>query len=42
VSSITTWIVNLFDDEIVGAVDGLLGEYVAGILPLVDPTQFFG
>jgi len=42
VSSITTWIVNIFDDEIVASVDGLLGEYVADVLPFVDPTNFFG
>jgi len=40
VSSITTWIVNLFDDQIVASLDGYLGEYVAGVLPLVDPTKF--
>jgi hypothetical protein len=42
VSSITTWIVNLFDDQIVGALDGFLQDYVAGVLPFVDPNKFFG
>lgn len=42
VSSITTWIVGLFNEQIVHALDSQLEQYVAGILPLVDPTQFFG
>jgi hypothetical protein len=42
VSSITTWIVALFNEQIISSLDGNLQEYVAEILPLVDPTQFFG
>jgi hypothetical protein len=42
VSNIATWVVGLFNDEVVGAVDNLLREYVAGILPSVDPNKYFG
>jgi hypothetical protein len=42
VSNIATWIVGLFNDEVVGAVDNLLREYVAEILPSVDPNKYFG
>jgi hypothetical protein len=42
VSHIATWIVGLFNDEVVGAVDKLLREYVEGILPSVDPHKYFG
>jgi hypothetical protein len=42
VSNIATWIVGLFNDEVVGVVDKLLREYVEGILPSVDPNKYFG
>jgi hypothetical protein len=42
VSNISTWIVALFNDQIVSSLDSHLAQYVDGILPSVDPTQFFG
>jgi hypothetical protein len=42
VSKIATWVVGLFNDEVVGAVDKLLREYVDAILPTVDPNKYFG
>lgn len=42
VSNISTWIVALFNDQIISSLDSHLAQYVDGILPLVDPTLFFG
>jgi hypothetical protein len=42
VSSIATWVVGLFNDEVVAVVDSILREYVAEILPSVDPNRYFG
>jgi hypothetical protein len=41
-SKISTWVVGLFNDKVVDAVNHLLQEKVAEILPSVDPTIFFG
>jgi hypothetical protein len=42
VSSIATWIVSLFNDQIISALDSQLQQYISGILPFVDPSKFFG
>jgi hypothetical protein len=42
VSNIATWVVALFNDQIVGLVDSQLKEYISTILPTVDPNRYFG
>jgi hypothetical protein len=42
VSNIITWVVGLFNAEVVGVVDKLLREYVNEVLPFVDPNKYFG
>ncbi|XP_069668972.1 uncharacterized protein [Periplaneta americana] len=42
VSSIATWVVGLFNEQIVGSLDGMLKEYVLGMLPSVDANNYFG
>jgi len=42
VSSISTWVVGLFNDQIISIVDSHLQSYVSSILPTVDPNRFFG
>jgi hypothetical protein len=41
VSSVTTWIVGIFNDQIVSSLDSHLKQYISGILPFVDPSKFF-
>ncbi|XP_021915921.1 uncharacterized protein LOC110827999 isoform X2 [Zootermopsis nevadensis] len=41
VSNIATWVVSLFNDQIVGSVDSHLQDYVSSILPTVDPYRYF-
>jgi hypothetical protein len=41
VSNISSWVIGLFNDDIVGAVSSQLQEYVTEILPNVDPNRVF-
>jgi hypothetical protein len=41
VSHIVTWVVGVFNAEVVGMVDKLLRDYVTEVLPLVDPNKYF-
>jgi hypothetical protein len=41
VSNISSWVIGLFNDEVVDAVSSQLQEYVTEILPNVDPNRVF-
>jgi hypothetical protein len=40
-SKISSWVIGLFNDNIIDAVGSQLRKYVAEILPNVDPTRVF-
>jgi hypothetical protein len=40
-SNIASWVIGLFNDEIIATVSSQLREYVAQILPNVDPNRVF-
>jgi len=42
VSNIATWVIGLFNEQIIGTLDSYLHKYVAEILPSVDPNNYFG
>jgi hypothetical protein len=41
ISNISSWVIGLFNDEIIDTVSSQLREYVAEILPNVDPNRVF-
>jgi hypothetical protein len=41
VSHITTWVIDLFHDEIVGALESQLRDYIKAVLPSITPDVFF-
>jgi hypothetical protein len=40
-SNIASWVIGLFNDDIVGTVSSKLREFVVEILPNVDPNRVF-
>jgi hypothetical protein len=40
-SNISSWVIGLFNDEIIDAVGSQLRKYVAEILPNVNPNKVF-